>query len=533
MIGISSTATWRRCASLTWLQGGIALSALLAGVLVVSAVITLWSGRVYPYVGNDSATYIETAWHFLAGDGLYAAPRLGDPANLDMSRNPLFPPGYSLLIAAVSSLGVQPSIAAIWISRIAAMVVPLALVLLFRTLVPPWVLLLLGLAVIASPGMTATEISAMSDTSFLLLVMASFGVLMGNGSKKIRFWLLSGALAGMAYWLRNVGLALLLSLPVGLATAHVVGVNRLESWRPLLAWLAAGAIFSLPMLALNYEIYGSVQPYAMGMSTIGLLENVRTFISMQVVDTAGTRLLSNAGWDWRLFVLLALPVVLATSYVAVKMWAGMESQRKLIVLALLGYVCAGAVLVIAARTRYEWGDVISERHALQYSWAVLLAGLVILYDPLVNGGVRRAALGTMLCLIALRVHDSYRTYTTHLRNHPELPLQYQPRAAALLAFVQNAAPDTLIVSNVSHWLSIETGRVVRSWNMAGLSQRAVSALGDALNASAGKRPVMLVLDPAHVSEADGRLDVFLVSLLKRGFSQIPSPLPGTLVLVRK
>jgi hypothetical protein len=79
-------------------------SLLVAGAGVVSIYTASVAPLIYPFITGDSAQYLETARHFRAGEGLMVTPWL-QQYDADLVPLRIFPPGYPLLIAIVSYLG--------------------------------------------------------------------------------------------------------------------------------------------------------------------------------------------------------------------------------------------------------------------------------------------------------------------------------------------------------------------------------------------------------------------------------------------
>lgn len=173
----------------------------------------------------DSAVYIESARHLREGRGFPRA-YLWEPSPVSESPplNRAFPPGYSLAIASLALLGVDEPSAAVAIGRTSAFLAPIVLFLLFRCLVPEGVMFALALSVALSPGFVQGHFRALADFPYLLLAIASIGLFATRDG--VRSAVLSGALAGCAYWLRNVGIALLLALPVAVSLLVLLSANH-------------------------------------------------------------------------------------------------------------------------------------------------------------------------------------------------------------------------------------------------------------------------------------------------------------------
>ena len=87
----------------------LALAALLLGALAVLAYDRVLATYRYPYSG-DSASYIDMAAALLREGRPLVTPWDVDPGDRDAVPQPLFPPGFSVLIAALTPLfGATPT----------------------------------------------------------------------------------------------------------------------------------------------------------------------------------------------------------------------------------------------------------------------------------------------------------------------------------------------------------------------------------------------------------------------------------------
>jgi hypothetical protein len=270
------------------------LRALIFGFAVVAAYQSLFKGVRYPYEA-DSAHYIEQARNLKSGAGVYHSTPYGPhPIDTDLEQDGIFPPGYPLAIALAARLGVAEESSAPWINRLAAALVPAALVYGFATTLRATPLLTAGGLVMLSPGVLTFQYMALSDAVFLLLAVLSIGQLV-RSPFSLRAVMASGALAGLGYCFRNQGIALLLAVPTALAASCLL---RLGPRRAYLAqgsiWLVGAGVFVVPLVAYNMMIFGVVQPYAMPMpaTSVGLFTSAGLFLAGQFADVVGFRLIA-------------------------------------------------------------------------------------------------------------------------------------------------------------------------------------------------------------------------------------------------
>jgi hypothetical protein len=109
---------------------------------------------------------------------------------------------------------------------------------------------------------------------------------------------------------------------------------------------------------------------------------------------------------------------------------------------------------VIARTRYEWGEEITTRHALQYSWALLTAAALVLQAfPRL---LRRVFLPLLAFTLAIKCFD------LHSRMHTDR-VEYGRTVSddgALLEVVRAEPEEALILSDAAPVLRAETARRV-------------------------------------------------------------------------
>jgi len=158
----------------------------------------------------DSASYIEQARNFLNSGSLLITPYGLAPGDQDQVENRLFPVGFAVVLAAVSSFGIDAKDAAIGLAHFSAITLPWLLFFSFRqSLGPLYALLLAGLAAL-SPGVLKHSLMGLTDVFGLWLAVVVIGLTLN--SRSIVGFIFAGLLAGMAYAIRNAHLALLASV---------------------------------------------------------------------------------------------------------------------------------------------------------------------------------------------------------------------------------------------------------------------------------------------------------------------------------
>lgn len=383
---------------------------------IAVGVLTLWLAlNVFPdgsKYSPDSANYIEQSRSVLAGNGFESRPDdLNDIGGLQ-TPDKLFPPGYPLVIVAVSSVFSAPmEVVALWISRISLMVLPLIVFVAFSSSIGDFGATCMGILVGFSPGVITWGQYALTDVFSLTLVVASFGFTLAAWSPQqvCRTQLLAfagGLVAGIAYLTRNAHLALLLSMPITFSILLMFSPpeDKVRTSRVGLLWMIGATVVVLPWLIRNVVVFGMIQPYEMPPSTINAWWNLRTFIGAQFSEVVGsTHHIGNlVGWSVPgLAALLILTVAVAR--LIFMSWPLLQNCEKRTLIASLIYSLIGTSIVIAARSKYQWGEEISDRHTLQYALFFMLPISILIRHVLGSTVARIAlALAIMVPLTTLR-----------------------------------------------------------------------------------------------------------------------------------
>ena len=464
------------------------LAALLLGVVLVAVYDHALSDRRYPY-SADSASYIDMAISLRSVGRPLVTPWGLEFPDHEAVPQPLFPPGFAILIAAFVPLTGDEVSAALLPSRIAAALLPLLIVVLFRGLASDAALLGLGAWVLLGPGLREWHYLAYSDVACLALAVCACGALLrglagGPAAARARWLLLAGLAAGCCYALRNAALALLAAMA---ATLLYEAWRERAARRAAAAWLAGLAVPVAALIAYNLRTFGALQPYAMPPSTRAWTLNLGDWAVAQLTDL---------DLSTRLAVALTPPVALALAALLVTaggvlFWQTRGRPDAHRALALLGgYAVAGAVLLVVSRSHFEWGDTIGSRHALQYSWALGLVA-ILAWRALVPE--RLATLGRVaaICLLLAGATAAVAEVVASRRASPESWLDLA-HDASLLAPVRALPADALIASNAAALFRISTGRRVRQIDTGG-DDAALAGSLLLLRHAAGERPGIFVL----------------------------------------
>jgi hypothetical protein len=470
---------------------GLALAALLVGAIAVIAYDRVLSTYRYPYSG-DSASYIDMATSLLREGRPLVTPWDVEPGDVDAVPQPLFPPGFAVLIAALTPVFGDVRIAALFPSRLAAALLPLLIIGLFRGVVTDAALAGVAALALLSQGVRDWHFLAYSDVPALALAVLALGALArglglaGRPGRATVAWVaLAGLAAGSAYTVRNAGLAV---LAASVATLVYARLRGLGAPRAALHWLAGASVPLAALFAYNLATFGHLQPYDMPQSTRRWPVNLGDYAVAQLDDL---------GVPDR--VLAAVPAGIAVLAIggvaalfAVAFWRlRREPSRQGLVVLLGGYCGAGAALLVASRSRYEWGNFIDSRNVLQYSFAYALL-LAVVTGALAPPRARRyAALMGALALASLAA-AAVRDVRAVRDYHQETWLALS-QDRAVMSVARELPANALIASNAAVLFRLGVPRPVRELEVGGDDRDFVVELGQLTRAAAGRRPTAFLL----------------------------------------
>jgi len=376
----------------------------LAALIGLCAATIAYFLPVYPYT-PDSACYIEQARSLMDRgvfeSGLYGT---GNPSATFVP-DPLFPPGYPVLIALFSLLlPVPPEVVALYLSLIALVLIPACIVFSFRRVVGAEIALIIGLLVVFTPAIIRWGNVASTDILSMLLVIFCIGLVLKAGDR-LMSWFVAGLLVGFSYLLRNANLAFVLGT-CGFIVWSIVfdSENRHKKITAACVWLLGFYAIVMPWMIRNLIVFGKVQPYSMPPSTVGFIENSHAFIEAQLnillllpdLDTFLARnILGIIG------LLIVLGLLAWQVLITWKFWQ--KTDKQALIIATL-YCILGAAIVIAARTKYQWGELISDRHALPYLFPLLIILALIFKNTSLKIGLRGLGLALVSGLLLIRIY---------------------------------------------------------------------------------------------------------------------------------
>jgi 4-amino-4-deoxy-L-arabinose transferase-like glycosyltransferase len=358
---------------------------LTLGLAVVAGLATWIATRHGPGMSPDSVTYLSAARNLASGHGY-----------TDFTGQALtnFPPGYPALVAVMNVLGTSLATAARIVNAVSfGAIVVLAGALVRRHTSSPLLALGATMLVAVSPALINIASNAWSETLYCAFVLAFLlaleaAIAPGRSAR----WLASaGALAGLAFLVRYVGLSLLMvgSLTV-IAVTYREGVRAVA--HRLAVFLAAGLV--LPALWILHNARSGTR-FILG-PRVAAPESWSSFIS-QFFDGFRALFTSGGVGSTAALVLLVLGLGALVAHVARPGEPGRAQSRRSRVLPLVVYVGVyAAVVVTAGKTA---GASVDQRIVSPIYVPALILGVVVL-DVLIaqvaTGGRRWVAVAPVL-----------------------------------------------------------------------------------------------------------------------------------------
>lgn len=410
----------------------------------------------------DSASYFEQARNLVR---MGAAVETGygfDHLGLERSR--LFPIGYPVILAGFGYFfGIDPKTASLFLTALSATLLPVLVFAAFRRALGDYRALAVSFLTALSPSALSYSTVGTPDMLALALAVSSIALLLNKPSRAGLF--LAGLLAGTAYAVRNAHLALVTALALYMVYLWWRDPQARRQTFAASSCLFAGIlVIALPLIVRNLLFFGSPNPYNMAASTIPLVTNVRTYFQEAVYDLTAVREIATfAGWS-QAGAFASLIVVIAVGGYLKAQWAGLPDLRKRVVVMTLSYAAIGAATVIAARTRFEWGETINIRHTLQYT-PFVWAGLVALFPDTRTHSVPAIALIVAFLFVA-GAHVSYAWQPRELSLRDQRSRSAEEAYDAGKSFMCREYDNTIAGSNWGYVFTAACGTATRNIELA-------------------------------------------------------------------
>lgn len=257
--------------------------ALLAGVMVVSAIVVALAFNPVPHTGGDNAGYVSLAYDLIT-NGAYTD--VFDPEGQPHTK---YPPVFPMILAALIWMGARTWVA-LKMTAAVATVAAVGLTFLWaeRALGP-----VRGFAVALLLSVSAAVVYyshwILSDPLFLALTMAAlYALSRADEDDAGAGWLVAGVVAaGLAYFTRSAG------LPLVVAVLAWLGFRR--RWRALaasatpfaplaLAWWWRGRGVGVGSYASEFWMVDPYQPALGTIGVVGLIPRAFSNLSSYALD---------------------------------------------------------------------------------------------------------------------------------------------------------------------------------------------------------------------------------------------------------
>jgi 4-amino-4-deoxy-L-arabinose transferase-like glycosyltransferase len=236
------------------------------------------------FIDIDGAFYVNAAKNLASGRG-FTTSILWNEEHFRLGRIPapqtIFPPGYPLLIALVSRVGVDPPYAAFLVSLVSFAAIPLVVYKILRTAGHTRLgSFAVGAVWLGSAFAWFNVLRGMSEMPFILLTLLSLRCVMQSERRPGRrdLWLAAaGTVAGLAFTVRYQGIFYV----IGLGCFFLLRLIRQRDWasaRALILVAGSASVFVLPFFIRNHVLTGKLTG-TMIPGERSLLEVLRTLLS--------------------------------------------------------------------------------------------------------------------------------------------------------------------------------------------------------------------------------------------------------------
>jgi len=322
-------------------------------------------------------------------------------------------------MAAVQTTGVPAPEAGVLIALVASALFVAGCSVLCSAMIGGLTGLLVAIAIAAMPAIVLASGMCWSDGPYLLLSLASLGALMlaRRGDRGWAWTAAAGALAGIAWGTRYVGVALVLAEALFLIAAAVFRQRH-----AVLVWLLACGAGAAPFAARSLRLFGRLVPYEMERSTSGAGEVLNQAVRASAAAIGGGSPYMGAAHLIPGVALAAIVAILLVAFAAVALRRALTRRdspgSRFAVHAdaalLVSYAVLHAVVVVSARMRWQWGETIGTRHLLPVFWTIwILIGYAALHLGPTADRARRAGLHAVLLAAIVLYLSADRWWALH------------------------------------------------------------------------------------------------------------------------
>lgn len=418
---------------------------LLSTIMVLQLTALIDSIRFYP--SNDS--YYEEAQNFIKGRGLTRTPWATKNYTVDYEPTIYQPPGYGILIYLTTQFGLAPNVGDLWISRISWILTPPTLVFILRPLLGLPFSILSAAIIASAPSVYLVSPAPLTEPVYSFLILFSLSITIRSlqnidTPETLKKFILSGLIAGVAYAVRNVGLAYFLSLFSALILLAALRQHPLKN----IARICGYFLFGLTPIAValfwrNITLFGEALPYKVNQGYFSPpIVSLRVLIEAILLDISGSREISMLAWDFFRFISITLPLAVLILYFGRQHWLRYNLTEKFfIIFSALLFASSSGMLVIAHTYHgLDPGDLI--RHVSPFSW-IFFPLLLVVFRVKTQGLYYKTG-AVIIGIIMITGHLYF--INSDIKKTKDI-LRYLNRSSDIIAAVQPITAKYKILSN--------------------------------------------------------------------------------------
>jgi hypothetical protein len=349
-------------------------------ILALSVLAIAWLSQILPKikfpVSNDGIGYIEEARNFAAGYGIVGTPWGVTPCDRSPVPNAFHPPGYPIAIAAVSFLGISEIDAALRITRVCWMILPVAIIFALSPILGVLPATVCAVLAVTAPSLYLHGFGTYSEPLYLLLIAISVGLLLRGMAKdrdatRSRLLLLSaGTLAGAAYTVRNSGVAYYAAVYGAIFFSALLGVINFRHLARISTYFTIG---TLPVVAAlvwrNVTLFGEIQPYDMMRGHFAsILTSVRVTLEAVLWDISGSKPVGQLAWDAFLLVVILVPIVAVLGMSLLRRWSQLPQTSRFFAFFVVLFLADTIAMLVIAHSFHGLDPGWLIRHVAPVSW---------------------------------------------------------------------------------------------------------------------------------------------------------------------
>ena len=427
------------------------------------------SKKITPCTASDSAAYIEAARNLRAGKGLTVSTLWVYPIDRDTQQLSWWPPGYSLMIAWVSSFNINEKTAATIIPKFFFLLLPFAFFLVLRFFMRDAPAFASAVIITFMWPTSALSLMALSDLPFLFVSLLSFYLLFKSlAGKQVHYSFMAGMSAAFAVAIRYMGYNLFLGTVTGLLLALFMRtITRKNYFRIQTFYFFGFALGYLPLFLRNVFTLHTLQPFHAPPEPTTFLWPIIKFLKELACMLLGI-------WPGYGIYLAGLILLLSLVVYYFKLGRVLEHCRQnplktTYLLICISYLFYAILLFTFIGPRYLGGITIEFRLLIPYCWLI-----VVFFIFAIEFFCRRIETrfkfsrkwAVLIILVLFFAAQFYALGVWINREKPQSDALVKLGSEIGLVNTINALPyDAYIISNCGPYLRLLTGRSVRKLSL--------------------------------------------------------------------